>query len=149
MATIFYGPWHVVVGRVNSHFSHRLVISGSSNVDGFYPVAYGSPLVLTVQGARWQIEMQYFPFEEAATWQPSDVRESRMFVPGDGLIVQLDGGARPPVVVNPQFNNLAVTCTSLDPELNPIPTANPYDFTIPERSRLPAGDRPRRHSVEG
>ena len=134
MATLFYGPWHVVLGHVNSHFSQRLVISGSSSADGVYPVAFGAPLVLMVDGPRWQIEMQYFPFDEDATWQPSDVRETRTFLPGDGLIVQLDGAARPPALVNPQYKNLAVTCTSLDPDVNPIPTANPYDFTVPERS---------------
>ena len=54
------------------------------------------------------------------------------FVIGDGLIVQLDGAARPPVLINPQFRNMSLTCTSMDPDINPIPTTNPYSFTIPE-----------------
>ena len=47
--------------------------------------------------------MQYFPFDEDATWQKSEVRESRRFLPGEGLIVQLDGAARPPVSINAKF----------------------------------------------
>lgn len=132
MATTFFGPWYVVLGLVNSHFSQRFLISGSDNADGIYPVAFGNALVLSVQGAKWQIEMQYFPFDPGASWRPSDVRESMKFVLGDGLIVQLDGAARPPRLINPQFRNLALTCISMDPEINPIPAQNPYDFTIPE-----------------
>ncbi|MGB7069967.1 MAG: hypothetical protein WBD22_10785 [Pyrinomonadaceae bacterium] len=132
MATTFYGPWHVVLGLVNSHFSQRFIISGSDNSDGIYPVAFGNTLVLAIQGGKWQIEVQYFPFDPGSTWQPSDVRESMKFVPGEGLILQLDGAARPPVLINPKFHNLALTCTSMDPEINPIPTANPYDFTFSE-----------------
>jgi len=132
MATTFYGPWYVVLGVVNSHFSQRFLISGSDNADGVYPVQFGNRLTLSVQGTKWQIEMQYFPFGAGASWQPSDVRESMKFVLGDGLIVQLDGGARLPVLINPQFRNLALTCTSIDQEINPIPTANPYSFTVPE-----------------
>lgn len=134
MPTTFYGPWYVVLGQVNSHTSQRFLISGSDNADGIYPVAFGNVLVLSVQGAKWQIEMQYWPFDQGASWRPSDVRESMKFVLGDGLTVQLDGASRPPVLINPQFRNLVLTCTSMDPEINPIPTANPYDFTIPHGS---------------
>ena len=74
MATTFYGPWYVALGKVNSHFSQRFLISGSANADGVYPVAFGTSLVLSVQGATWRIEMQYFPFDEDATWQKSEMR---------------------------------------------------------------------------
>ena len=67
MATKFYGPWYVVLGLVNSHFSQRFLISGSDNADGIYPVRYGNTLVLSVQGSEWQIEMQYFPFDPGAS----------------------------------------------------------------------------------
>jgi hypothetical protein len=134
MATTFYGPWYVVLGQVAGHFSQRFVITGSDNADGVYPVRFGAGLVLAVQGSKWQIEMQYFPFDPGASWRPSTVRESMKFVAGDGLIMQLDGAARPPELINPQFHNLTITCTSMDPELNPIPGTNPYDFTIPHGS---------------
>jgi hypothetical protein len=131
MATKFYGPWYVVLGLVNGHFSQRLLITGSDNADGIYSVRFGNGLVLSVQGSEWQIEMQYFPFDPSASWRPSQVHESMRFLLGDGLVIQLDGAARPPEVINPQFQNLSLTCTSMDSELNPIPTTNPYDFTIP------------------
>lgn len=132
MAEMFFGPWHIVVGLVNSHFSQSFTISGSDNADDRYPVAFGQALELSVQGEQWQLQLAWFPFGPGGSWQPSDVRRTTKFVPGAGLIVQLDAAARPPGSASPNFNNCGLTCTSLDPETNPIPTSNPYDFTIPE-----------------
>lgn len=135
MATTFYGPWYVVLGRVHFQFrQQRFRISGSDNADGIYPVTLGNTLVLPVLGAKWQIHMEGVPFAIASAGVPfeaSTVRESMKFVPGEGLIVQLDGAFQfeapdPPTVV------LTLVCTSMDPEINPIPTANPHSFTFPE-----------------
>ena len=135
MATTFYGPWHVVLGRVNAEFSQqRFVISGSDNADGIYPVTHGNTLVLLVQGAEWRIRLEIIPLAivlPGGQWEPSIVRESMKFLVGEGLIVQLDGTFQfeapdPPTPV------MSLTCTSADPEINPIPSANPFSFTLPE-----------------
>lgn len=133
MAETFFGPWHIVLGLVNSHFSQSFTISGSENADGRYHVAFGDQLAFPVQGKEWAIQIEWLPFGPDASWQPSDVRRTMKFVAGEGLIVQLDADARLPGLPNPDYNNLTLTCISMDPETNPIPTDNPYDFTIPER----------------
>ena len=33
---------------------------------------------------------------------------------------------------DPPTEVMTLTCTSMDPEINPIPRANPFSFTIPE-----------------
>jgi hypothetical protein len=132
MAETFFGPWYLVLGLVNSHFSQSFTISGSQNADGRYDVAFGDPLEFAVQGEEWRLQMEYFPFDPDATWRPSDVRSTMSFVPGEGLIVQVNGAARPPGTPAPHHDNLVLTLTSMDPATNPIPASNPYDFTIPE-----------------
>jgi hypothetical protein len=136
MATTFYGPWYVVLSLADLDFAKRFVISGSENADGIYPVAFGNTLVLSVQGAKWQIEIQYISPFDPAGWEPAFVDESRKFVLGDGLVVQLDGSARIPVqdppLFDPQLHLMRLICTSMDPEINPIPTANPFSFTLGE-----------------
>jgi hypothetical protein len=148
MATTFYGPWYVVLGRVHSQFrQQRFIISGSDNADGIYPVTFGNALVLSVQGTQWQIQMEIIPLAiilEGVPWEPSLVRESMKFVLGEGLVVQLDGSFQfeapdPPTLV------MTLTCTSMDPEINPIPTANPFSFTLGEGS-YSGGDNYHRQS---
>ena len=132
MAETFYGPWQIVLVRVNSHVAQRFVISGSDNADGPYHVAFGEPLTVQVQGQAWQLGTQFFPFEPAVDWQPGAVRRTTRFEPKQGLIVQLDGASHPPSSSSTSFNNLTLICTCMDPETNPIPADNPYDFTLPE-----------------
>jgi hypothetical protein len=133
MPETFFGPWRVVVGMVNSHYSQSFTVAGSDNADDRYPVAFGEQLNLVVRGTEWTLQVEWFPFGEGATYQPSDVRRTTKFVPGEGLVVQLDAGARLPGRLGKDFDNLTLLCTSIDPELSPVLQANPYDFTIPER----------------
>lgn len=138
MATTFYGPWYVVLSLPNRRFAKRFVISGSDNADGIYPVNSDNPLVLSVEGAKWQIEIQYISIFIPAGWESAFVNESMKFVLGDGLIVELNGSARIPVMDPPLFDPpihlMRITCTSVDPDINPIPAANPYSFTLGEGS---------------
>ena len=129
MTETFYGPWRIVLTNANSHFAQRMVITGSDDADGAYPIAFGQPLDVAASGARWQLETQFFPFGGPA-WEPGDIRRSTRFEMPTGLIVQLDGAARPPGT-GTTFTNLTLICSCLDPETNPIPGPNPYDFTIP------------------
>ncbi len=132
MAETFHGPWRIVLTHVNSHFAQSVVVSRSDNADGRYDVAFGDALEILVQGSQWQLETQYYPFAGGAGWQPGDVRRATRFEPKHGMIVQLDGAARPPGSSGTAFNNLTLVCTCMDPQTNPIPADNPYDFTIPE-----------------
>lgn len=128
MAETFFGPWSVVLGLV--HFDQSFIISGSENADGRYYVRSGDSLEVRVQGEEWRIQIEWLTPDSG--WLPSDIRRTTKFVAGEGLIVQLDADARPPGLPNPHYNDLTLICTSLDPETNPIPTGNHYDFTIPE-----------------
>ena len=140
MSTTFYGPWVVVLGlnQFDVDLPKRFVISGSENADGIYPVAFGNALVMLVEGAKWQLEIQHIsPFDPVVPngWEPAVVDESMRFVLGDGLIVELRSFARLPVPTPTVFDAqglMEFTCTSMDPEINPIPTANPFSFTIGE-----------------
>ena len=141
MSTTFYGPWYVVLSRADFRFAKRFVISGSRNADGVYPVALGNTLVLLVEGARWEIEIQHIsPFDSSVGWQPSFVDESIRFVLGEGLIFELDGSIpippRDPPFFDPQLHLMRLTCTSMDPEINPIPSANPFNFTLGEAGHV-------------
>ena len=134
MAKTFFGPWKVVKTHRHSFFQQSLVITGSGNADGRYDVFDQEELEILVQGIEWQLEIQFveFPSASEVSWQPSDVRRSTRFEPEHGLIVQLDEADRPPGSFNPEFKNLSLVCTSMDPAVNPNPTSNPYDFTLPE-----------------
>lgn len=141
MPTTFFGPWTIDVRHVQSHFSQRFVISGSDVSDGAYAVAFGRPLTLEVAGRSWRLAMQHFPFDENATWQDSDARETKTLVRGTGLVVQLEGGARQHQPQNTVFNNLTLVCTYRDEALSRLPAANPFDFTLAERRRWPVRER--------
>lgn len=129
MAETFYGPWRIVLVSANSHFAQRMLISGSDAADGGYDIAFGRVVDVAASGARWQLQTQFFPFG-GPDWEPGDMRRTTRFEVQNGLIVQIDGAARPPGT-GTTFANLTLMCTCLDPETNPIPAPNPYDFTIP------------------
>jgi hypothetical protein len=118
-----------VLVRANSHFSQCVSIDGSDNADGRHEVAFGTHLDLQVRGAKWSLQTQFFPFG-GPDWQAGDARRSTSFEPKNGLICRMEGATRPPGT-GAQFNNLTLICSCLDLETNPIPTDNPYDFTLP------------------
>lgn len=128
MDETFYGPWRIVLTSANSHFAQRMLISGSDDADGEYRIAFGQVLDVTASGAQWRLQTQFFPFG-GPDWEPGDMRRSTRFEAPTGLIVQIDGAAREPGT-GTTFTNLTLICTCLDPETNPIPAPNPYDFTI-------------------
>ncbi|MDT0168436.1 hypothetical protein [Pseudarthrobacter sp. BRE9] len=128
MAETFYGPWRIVLLNANSHFAQQMVIEGSDNADGGYDIAYGEALDVSVAGAQWRLRTEFFPFDGPA-WLEGDTRAISRFEPGAGLLVQIDGASRPPGRGGP-LTNLRLLCSCLDPETNPIPAPNPFDFTI-------------------
>lgn len=83
---------------------------------------------MQVHGSQWRLQTQFYPFG-GPEWQQGDTRLSTSFEPITGLIRRIDGAARPRGK-GMQFDNVTLICTCLDPETNPIPASNPYDFTI-------------------
>lgn len=125
MAETFFGPWRVVFERHNLYYRERFVISGSDNADGEYEGYLGIPVVpidITVSGAEWTIDLQLVGGPALPEWQSFDVVRVTQFVAPEGLTVRL----------TTQYHNMTVLCISMDPDINPIPTPNPFDFTIPE-----------------
>jgi hypothetical protein len=58
-------------------------------------------------------------------WHPANGRREMSFEPPRGLSVILD--TRHPL--SDLIYGMRLICTSLDPEINPPQTDNPYDFT--------------------
>jgi hypothetical protein len=135
MAETFFGPWVIVLDYTDT--DERFTISGSDNADGSYPVGEGDLLEIEVAGEDWRIQIERHPFPGTGNWK---IRRTTQFVagkgPGKGLVVKLDAERRTLVedggVFFPGVKRMKLTCTSTDPATNPIPTPNPYDFTIPE-----------------
>ncbi len=120
MATLetFHGPWRITLGYVNPIPPKLLfVVRGSDNADGGYIVEPRATLDVSVSGAEWTIGLGY---AEGSTFF-DDTQRSTKFELQNGLIVVLNS----PIAI------FTLICISMDPETNPIPTHNPYDFTIP------------------
>lgn len=131
MAETFYGPWRIVLQSANSHFAQQVVVAGSADADGEYTIAFGQSLDLSVQGERWTLQTQFFPFG-GASWKDGAMRAISRFDLNEGLLVQIDAASRPPGGVGGAFANASLLCRSLDPTTNPLPGGVPPDFTLPD-----------------
>ena len=129
MAETFYGPWRVVLALFDPYPQQGFVISGSDNADGFYVPEAGVPVDIAVAGEEWtigfQMRLPHWPHE----WVSAGPIPTTQFLAGLGWTVRLSahGG-----YFGPHFARMALLCISMDPDINPIPTPNPFDFTIPE-----------------
>ena len=86
MRETLYGPWHIVLTHVNSHFTQSCAISGSDASDGRYFIEFGEPLEVNVSGPEWHLELVFWPFG-GEDWEPSQTHRSTEFRPIDGLVV--------------------------------------------------------------
>ncbi len=127
MAETFFGHWQVVVQLWHPHRIDGFVISGSDNADGFYAPAEDGPSDFEVFGAEWTITLQKRHPSQLAPWILWDAIRTTQFVAPEGLTVIL----RPQPDLAFGGTHMNLRCISLDPEINPIPTPNPFDFTIP------------------
>lgn len=131
MATTFFGPWRVVVKEFDPSPQQGFMISGSDDADGFYVPEAGVPMVVPVSGAEWTIDLQMLsPFEPVGWFSFEAVRTTRFMAP-DGLTVRLNHGGDHVLFLGPFVLSMTLLCISMDPELNPIPTPNPFEFTFP------------------
>lgn len=129
MTQTFYGEWFVQVVSRESAFDQRFVISGSDTSDGPYD---GTPGVSTqVSGDSWTLTLEWNDYVGSG-WQPSGVRESAEYTIQDGLVITLGADDNIEPVRDLDYNDVVVSCTSLDPSINPPATDPPLDFTITE-----------------
>jgi hypothetical protein len=127
MAETFFGPWRIVVKEFVPISQPRFVISGSDNADGAYRPQEGVPMGVEATGAEWTVELQIVWGFGAHTWSSYHVLRTTQFDASEGLLVRLDHRRS-------LFSEitLSLLCISMDPDINPVPTPNPFDFTIPE-----------------
>ncbi len=122
MAETFFGPWRIVViEELGPPWPWEFVISGSDNADGVYVAEQLDPMGIAVTGVEWTIELVMLP-----NFLIKPTRATQFVVP-DGLTVHL---ISVPIGIGVRRYFL-LRCISMDPEVHPIPTPNPFDFTIP------------------
>jgi hypothetical protein len=126
MPEVFYGEWAVAVVSHESAYNQRFIITGSDASDGTYLV--GNPPPVSVFGAQWTLTIEY---EGAGGWQASEIRRTPTYTAHDGLVINLGAD----VNFEGDYDEMVLTCRSLDPPLNPWrPVVNPYDFTLNEKT---------------
>ena len=129
MLEMFYGPWHLTFKKADPNRRNRLVVVGSDSSDGTYDRVFGGgPIELEVTGEAWSVEVESSP-RDADAWEPSIRERNTEYDPTDGIVVTLHGyvGNREDVT---QPN--VVRCVYRDPDRNPPPTPDPFDFTYGE-----------------
>ncbi len=132
MSETLYGPFRVVLDGGDIWPPQRVTISGSTNADGAHLIDFDQPLDLAVDGEEWMVDVEFFKEFPDAEWITAVFTRSTGFVPKEGLMVELMFGLNNSPSLGEFRPSIRLVCTSADPETNPIPTGNPYDFTIPE-----------------
>jgi hypothetical protein len=129
--TQFFGPWRLVLDSADPVPQQSFVIADSDNADGRHLAFYDQPLDFAVQGADWRIKIEYSISDQEPNRIPSDTHKEMAFLPQTGLTVILDTRYDPSGSGAPLLG-MRLLCVSLDPEINPEQSQNPYDFTIPQ-----------------
>jgi hypothetical protein len=132
MAHKFFGPWRVVVKEFDPIPPQGFVISGSDDADGFYVPKQGVPMDIAVSGAEWTIDLQVLMPFEPMRWTSFEGIQTTRFVAPEGLTVRLNHGGDKVLFLGPFILSMTLLCISMDPDINPIPILNPFDFTAPE-----------------
>jgi hypothetical protein len=128
MAVDFYGKWLVQVVSKDAAFDQRLVVSGAVSGDGVYPGVAGT--TIQAEGPHWALAFEWND-NAGSGWQPSDSKKIDAAYPFDrGLVVTVGVDDNRPELRDHDYNDVVVSCRSLDPALNPwIPIVNNLDFT--------------------
>ena len=138
MTQTFYGEWFVQVVSRDAAFGQRFVVSGSDATDGAYDGITG--VSTPVSGDTWTLELEWND-NAGAGWQPSGVRKSAEYTIQGGLVVTLGADDNVEALRDFDYNDVVVSCTSLDLTVNPPATDPPLDFTITEDQLRPADPR--------
>lgn len=132
----FFGLWRIELVLALHVTQARFVISGSSNADGAYATYPNQSLVLAVDGESWTLGFQ--SWRPASGFGPRSIRRTNSFDRMDGLVavIEMGGGESGMVYENARlrfYEYVHLRCVSQDPNVNPAPAPNPFDFTLPER----------------
>ena len=133
----FFGHWTLTVSGRNSRV--RLILRGTDEVDGIY-LPPAQPFVLEANGTEWWMSGERLPrdseeWEWVAPWT-SSAWDSQL-----GLTRQLrwaysfSSGAEPGHLALVSMHRIVVDCWSHDPDLAAIPTPDPPEFTVPEKTK--------------
>lgn len=138
MTELFFGDWLVRVNQKNADFSQQFTISGSDSSDGTYPGIPGT--VVSVSGQEWTLNAEWNNNVDSG-WQPSRVQRVTTYGLQEGLRITLGIDDDWLTLADGDYDDMILNCESLDPIINPPPSANPYDFTITE-DMLTEGESP-------
>lgn len=127
MTETLYGPWSVEVTSVSAGFSERFVIKGSAGNDDAYPATPG--LRLDVTGDAWTLQLEWNN-NAGSGWQASHVQRSAEYTILDGLTVTLGADDNINEVRDFDYDDVILTCRSLDQEISPPLKDPPIVFTI-------------------
>jgi hypothetical protein len=126
MPELFSGPWELRYTVTDTERSNRLVINGSDAADGPHSKAIGRDLVIPVTGKLWSVDVQSLN-PDSGEWEAPTLRRIMRFDPTDGIVVRLRTSRPIKIWGNPASN--VIDCVYRDPDANPPPTPDPFDFT--------------------
>jgi hypothetical protein len=134
MAELLSGPWHIAATQVDMFPKLELEITDSADTDGRYPIEEG--LELIVVGDEWRFEIGSVDWAGEG-WRPvEELRRETSFIPLEGLTIVFDTRPHPPSTggwwFGPLYVGAALTFTSQDPEISPVPSTGLPDFSIPK-----------------
>lgn len=128
----FFGPWRIELVDVINVFESRILITGSSNADGAYEIDQNQPFMITVDGKDWTLGIEsWWPPDAGFSSRP--IRRSNSFDRINGLVAVIEMGKPPSGEIGPLYDYVHLRCISQDPNVNPAPAPDPFDFTLPER----------------
>ena len=115
----FHGPWFVTVERTSADPPYAFSVQGSENADSLYAADPANPpWAIEVRGEAWIIDLKR---HLDGQWESTPhIRRYTSSEPADGLVVRLDF-----------HQSLTLKCVCRDPAVNPEPSPQRYDFTIP------------------
>ena len=123
MKEMFYGPWQLTFRKSDPNRRNRLVIR-DSDTDGDHERVFGSgPITVEVTGEVWTADIESLV---DGAWTSCLQEREMAYEPADGIVVTLHGYAGDRADVT-QPN--VVRCVYRDPDRNPPPVPDPFDFS--------------------
>jgi hypothetical protein len=132
----FFGHWTLTVSGRGSRI--RLLLSGTSEVDGIY-LPTSQPFVLEAVGDEWRMSGERLP-RDSDQWEWLKPTTASAWDPQVGLTRQFrwdysfSTGAEPGFTPLVSRHQIIVNAWSHDPDLAAVPTPDPPEFSVPEKT---------------